>query len=233
MVSFEPLSHRKHQQVRISSNYTGIPFFNESTFPVLVNELPELQREYPVALFRATDTGKLSMHALTAFEEGTNQFIRENKWQAQYVPLFVYCHPFSVTLSDDGDATLLIDANHPAFKGGTEPLFHADGTLTRYSCSVMEALQKVQQGQLQTAAFLNFLETHQLTEAISITFTSAEGKTVKKNGIVTVRPDVFLSLPKETQEEGLTKGYYAAMVLIEASLHGLRALFDLSDHAQD
>lgn len=232
MTTFEPLSHSKHKQVRISSNYTGIPYFNESTFPVLVNELPALQREYPVALFRATDTGELSMHALTAFEEGTNQFIRENKWHAQYIPLFVYCHPFSAALSDDGDATLLINANHPAFQNGTEPLFHSDGTFTRYSYSVMESLQKVREGQLETIAFLNFLETHHLTEPITIAFTSAEGKTVKKNGFVTVRPELFLSLPKEAQEEGLIKGYYAAMVLIEASLYGLRALFDLSQHVK-
>lgn len=228
MATFEPLSYRIHQHVLIDSNYTAKPCFNESTFPVLVNELQELQREYPIALFRAADTGKLSMHALTAFEEGSNHFIQENKWKAQYIPLFVYCHPFSVALSNDGDASLLIDPNHPAFENGTEPLFHSDGTYNRYTQSVMQAMQKVHQGQQQTAAFLDFLETHQLTESISISFTSAEGKTVKKNGIVTVKSDAFLSLPDHIQRDGLAKGYFTAMVLIEASLHGLRGLFDSS-----
>ncbi|MBU3021256.1 SapC family protein [Aestuariibacter sp. A3R04] len=226
MEPFEHLSNKAHQHLKICTDYTGHSLFNESTFPVLINEFQELQREYPIALFRSAQTGRLSIHALTAFEEGVNSFIYDNKWRAQYIPLFVYCHPFSVTLSESGTASLLVNPSHPAFEGGTEPLLHADGTLTTFTQSIMAALEKIHHGQRETADFIKFLEEHNLVREIAIEFANQHTETVKKSGMLTVETRAFLSLPQDVQMEAVKKGFYAAMVLIEASLHGMRTLFN-------
>ena len=38
---------------KISKNYIGSHVFNESTFPILFNEFEQVQREYPIVIFKS------------------------------------------------------------------------------------------------------------------------------------------------------------------------------------
>ena len=227
MKNYIPLSFDTHPNIKINKNYTGSSVFNESTFPILFNEFEQIQREYPIAIFKSIDDGSLSIHALTAFDEGVNEFIIEGSWKAQYIPLFVKCHPFSLELDENKRTRLLIDEQHTAFKNGSEPLFAKDGLLSPFAQAMKKSIEQISSQQRYTEGFLHFIQENRLLKAVSIDFTDHQGISHRRNHLLTVIPSDFLTLSPSLQELALRKGYYQAAVYIQASLHSLKELFDI------
>ena len=226
MKKYTPLSFNTHKNVKISKNYIGSHVFNESTFPILFNEFEQVQREYPIVIFKSFNDGALSVHALTAFDEGNNEFIVENCWNAQYVPLFVKCHPFSIDIDESKRIRLLIDEQHTAFEGGSEPLFTIDGLLSPFTSALKTSMEQMISQQHYTEGFLHFVRENNLLKPVTLNFTDHQGISHRKNNMLTVIPTDFLSLSPELQQVALHKGYYQAAIYIQASLHSLKALFE-------
>lgn len=230
MTNYIPLSFDAHQDVKIRKNYSGSRLFNESTFPILFNEFEQIQREYPIVIFKSIDDGSLSVHALTAFNEGNNEFIIEGNWEAQYVPLFVKCHPFSIDIDENNRFRLLIDEKHTAFEEGTEPLFTKDGLLSPFTNALRASIEQISSQQQYTQGFLHFVTENELTKPVTINFTDHQGISHRRNNMLTVIPTDFLSLSPELQQVALRKGYYQAAVYMQASLHSLKVLFETFSH---
>ncbi|BCO18803.1 SapC family protein [Alteromonas sp. KC3] len=226
MQKLEPLTVENHQHLKITKNYTGKAIFNQSTFPILITEFEQIQREYPIALFRSPLDGKLSVHALTSLEEGTNQFIKNEKWQAQYIPLFVHCHPFALSNSNGAKPCLKVNSLHVAFENGTEPLFHEDGTDTEFLYAMRTSMVDIQNHYQITQGFLDFVEKHNLSEPLTIRFEDEEGALQQKEGILTVQLVKFHQLPDDVKLAAIANGFYQAIVLINASLHSFALLLN-------
>ena len=99
------------------------------TFPA---EFRHIQHYYPICFRKDEETKEVQALALFGFEQGENLFIKDEKWDAQYIPMTIEIQPFLIGLDNKNTETgsIYIDMDSPRVDptdGGTR-VFNEDGS---------------------------------------------------------------------------------------------------------
>ena len=96
-----------------------------NSVPVVLAELAEASREYPIAFVKSAEGGYLPV-ALLGLREKENLFVdAEGQWVANYIPAFVRRYPFVPANGPNGQFLVCIDADADCLRANDgQPLFN-------------------------------------------------------------------------------------------------------------
>lgn len=237
MSNHQVVNKADHQHVKInrgtSPELVGQQFFSV-TFPW---EFRSLQGEYPIFFHHDAELNALLPVALHGFENGSNLFIQNGKWQANYLPLMVQRQPFLIgqqTVEEDGEATqqrvVLLDTSSPRV-GGEEgvALFDEHGGQSQYLQQVADMLETIHHGLNDAQRFVAKLNELNLIEPVTLSITLADGNKHEMVGLHTINEDRLEELDDATLRDLYKSKDLASIYYICASHSQVKRLIEFKN----
>ena len=113
MSQYETLNTEKHRQLRIKTGYSaalGDAVMTVMTFPL---EFRDIQSCYPILFTKDPNTGGFFPAAIMGFEKDQNLFLRDDGWDAPYIPALAQRQPFLIATGGEGDDRPPRRGTHP------------------------------------------------------------------------------------------------------------------------
>ena len=116
MSQYETLNTEKHRKLRIKTGYgaalgDGVTYV--MTYPM---EFRDIQSCYPILFTKDPNTGGFFAAAVLGLEPNQNLFLKDDRWDANYVPALVQRQPFLIATGGEGDdkpPVVSLDLDHP------------------------------------------------------------------------------------------------------------------------
>ena len=237
MSQFEVLNKEKHRNLRIKSGYgpeLGDAAMYVMTFPV---EFRDIQSSYPILFTKDPNTGGFFPVAVLGFERDQNLFLKDNEWDAPYVPAVVERQPFMIATSGDGEnenPVVSLDLDHPRIseQGDGEPLFGDDGEATELLNRKIALLDKLHHGLQHSNGFVTALLEHELLEQIGLDITFNDGEKKSLQGFYTIAEERLYKLKGDVLESLNTAGYLQPIFMAVASLSRMRDVIERRNRLQ-
>lgn len=142
----EILTRQKHAELRLRPHTTFRFAATAHLAPLVLSEMPEAAKTYPLVFVRYPEGGILPA-AILGLESDQNLFVDAGGgWDAPYIPAHFRRYPF--ILVDQGDAYVMgadIRADHWALSGEEgERVFSEDGSLSPKSVIALDLLRSIQ-----------------------------------------------------------------------------------------
>jgi hypothetical protein len=230
MSQYEVLDKEKHRQLRVKTGYgaaLGDAVMYVMTYPM---EFRDIQGCYPILFTKDPNTGRFFAAALLGFEADQNLFLRDNRWDASYVPVLVQRQPFLIATSGEGsdqDPVVSLDLDHPRVcKDDGEALFDAGGTPTLFLEQKIALLDKLHRGLQHSAGFIETLLQHELLEQITLDIAFNDGSKKSLQGFYTIAEERLYQLKGDVLESLNQAGYLQPVFMAVASLSRIRDIIE-------
>ena len=164
MSQYEVLDKEKHRRLRIRTGYgaaLGDAVMYVMTYPM---EFRDVQSCYPILFTKDPNTGGFFAAAVLGFEADQNLFLRDDGWDASYVPAMVQRQPFLIATGGKGDnvtPVVSLDLDHPRVSQDEgEALFDTEGGATEFLRQKIALLDKLHRGLQHGRGFIDRLIEH-------------------------------------------------------------------------
>jgi len=192
------------------------------TYP---GEFRSVQAHYPIVFHKGAD-GSFQPVALFGLRESQNLFLRENRWDASYIPLAVARQPFLIGMAD-GEPVIHIDLDSPRVSHlAGEPLFREHGGTSEFLERVNSMLLALHEGVNATPAFIDTLLRHALLETFVLDIELDGGEQLRLAGFYVIHEERLRALSGEALAALNAAGHLEAVYMAIASLSHLRDLID-------
>jgi hypothetical protein len=219
------LNNIEHKDLRVSigrGSRFGDDVMYAFTFP---GEFRSVQAYYPIVFGRSAD-GTISPLALFGFHEKQNLFLREDGWDALYLPLILERGPFLIGKAANGKV-IHLDLDSPRVtQGEGERVFLENGGNSEYLEHISGVLGTLDEGVEATPPFVAALLEHELLEAFSLDIQFQDGAQHRFAGFHTINEDKLNKLDAATLGKLHERGYLSAIYMVVASLAHFRTLID-------
>jgi hypothetical protein len=223
------LSNVEHKDLRVLTSrgkQYGDDLMYALTFPA---EFRNVQAYYPIVFAKAPD-GTYSPLALFGFHQGQNLFLKDNTWDATYLPLMVERQPFLIGNAPNGKV-VHIDLDHPRVRqGGAEGegqrVFHEHGGSTEYLEHISKVLGFIDESVAATPAFIAALLEHDLLESFALDIRFSDGAERRFAGFYAINEEKLRKLDGAALGKLHERGYLQAMFMAIASMSKFRDLID-------
>lgn len=224
------LNNIEHKDLRIDTARgaaLGDEVMFSLTFPA---EFRNVQAYYPI-VFRKTPDGGFQPIALHGFQEGSNLFLHEGRWDAAYLPLAIERQPFLI--GRDGEQLLVhIDLDNPRVRKDTgEALFLDQGGTTPFLDRITSVLLALHDGLEQTPAFVDALLRHELLETFALDVELNDGSLNRLVGFYTINEEKLRALDAAALQELHGAGWLEPLYMAVASVSRFRDLIDRMNRA--
>lgn len=224
------LNNIEHKDLRIDtarSAALGDEVMFSLTFPA---EFRNVQAYYPI-VFRKTPDGGFQPIALHGFQEGSNLFLHQGRWDAAYLPLAIERQPFLI--GRDGEQLLVhIDLDNPRVRKDTgQALFLDQGGTTPFLDRITSVLLALHDGLEQTPAFVDALLRHELLETFALDVELDDGSLNRLVGFYTVNEEKLRALDAAALLELHGAGWLEPLYMAVASVSRFRDLIDRMNRA--
>ena len=236
MSRFEVLDREKHRQIRIKSGYgaaLGDAVMYVMTYPM---EFRDIQGCYPILFTKDPNTGGFFAAAVLGFDRDQNLFLRDDGWDATYVPATVQRQPFLIAKRGENDTeapVVSLDLDHPRVgQDEGEALFDGDGNPSAFLNQKIALLDKLHRGLQHGQGFVETLIKHELLEQITLDFTFNDGAKQTVEGFYTIAEERLYQLPGDALESLNKAGYLQPIFMAVASLSRMRDIIDRRNRLQ-
>ena len=230
MSQYEVLNSEKHRQVRVKTGYgaaLGDAVMYAMTYPL---EFRDIQSCYPILFTKDPNTGGFFSAALLGFEAAQNLFLRDDGWDAAYVPALVQRQPFLIATSGEGDTrppVVSLDLDHPRVgKDEGEALFDSGGDPSEFLKQKIALLDKLHRGLQHSRGFIDTLLQHELLEQIALDIAFNDGSKKTLQGFYSIAEDRLYQLKGDALESLNQAGYLQPVFMAVASLSRVRDLIE-------
>lgn len=227
------LNHRDHLKLKINEAHNkelGSCVNSTMVFPV---EFRDIQSCYPIFFQKNPETGQFFPVALLGFDQSENLFLKDDGWDAGYLPLMIAKQPLYIGFKEDDDADdgkamlVTIDLEHPRVNTDEgAALFNADGSPTKQLQAKMDILERVHQGNEHSQKFIEAIVDLDLLESFSLEITLADGSSNQLLGFYTINEEGVQSLNGAQLEKLSKEGFLISLFMILASHSRIRDLVD-------
>src|SRR5690606_1120620 len=155
MARYELLNNVAHSHLRVSARFNAEYGDDVGMVEAFPTEFAEMQREYPI-FFRKDSDGSFHAVALLGFAPNENLYLRDDRWQANYLPAVIARGPFLIGFQEqmvDGqlrnEPVLHVDLDHPRVRdghGNGHPLFAPQGGHSPYLEKAIRVLRGLHAG---------------------------------------------------------------------------------------
>ncbi len=224
MNNIEPLQFQKHQHLKIITE-RGAKYGDAVSMVYIVpEEIPHLTANYPIVLTKDNKTGQFRLAVLLGFEDGENLFLKDNQWQASYIPLNIQRGPFYPALADINGQQVIavhIDTNHSRVNGDEgENLFEHNGSPSELLNYINTVLTCLTSGQTTGNDFIEKLLQHDLVDPLQVNIEFDNHSKVFLEGIYTINMEKISVLDKEIIRQLNEKNYDRYISAIDSNLSG-------------
>lgn len=225
-VAVNPRDHKDVRILETRSDEMGDGMMCCVTFP---EEFRSLQNHYPILFQLNQDRNEFMCLAVFGFENSENLFLKDNKWDARYIPLAMDIQPFIIGRpSEEGeDRKVVVDLDSPRLGEGIgQRIFTEDGVPTTFLENISKKLAYLDDGYSKSGDFIKCLQKYDLLEPLSIDVTLKDGSKNRLVGFHTINEDRFRKLSSEALAEFQDNGYLMPSFMLLASLSNLGALIE-------
>lgn len=193
MSKYVPLNFHEHSALRVITEH-GVEFGDDMMFaPVFPHEFRRVQADAPIVLIKETHSSRYRPVALFGLEKGENLFLKDNKWDTQYIPISVRMAPFIIGRKGNSDLTVHIDleSKRVNYKFG-EKLFDDTGEQTEFLAHIVSLLFEIHESEQRLTTFCALLEELDLIEPLTfqaVLDDGTEGELIGFSTIVEERLD--------------------------------------------
>jgi hypothetical protein len=230
MSQYETLNTEKHRQLRIKTGYSaelGDGLTYVMTYPL---EFRDIQSCYPILFTKDPNTGGFFAAAVLGLEPNQNLFLKDDGWDATYVPALVQRQPFLIATGGDGDdkpPVVSLDLDHPRVsRDEGEALFTSDGEPSAFLKQKIELLDKLHRGLQHGSGFIDTLLEHQLLEQITLDLAFNDGSKQTLQGFYCIAEEKLYQLKGAALESLNQAGYLQPVFMAVASLSRIRDLIE-------
>ncbi|MDU0354356.1 SapC family protein [Paraglaciecola aquimarina] len=134
--TMELLDGRVHKDIKIDTSIVDTLQNRVNVATVIAQELSTLVHEYSIFITKSPTSGEFQLTAILGFSDKQNLYLRDNKWQATYMPLDIIRRPFQAYMPDKdnmnkGHIAIDVAAEQVNKKQGAA-LFDEEGKKTDY-----------------------------------------------------------------------------------------------------
>lgn len=230
MSQYEVLNKDKHRQLRIKTGYgaaLGDAVMYAMTYPM---EFRDIQSCYPILFTKDSNTGGFFPAAILGLEPDQNLFLKDDRWDATYVPALVQRQPFLIATGGEGDnkpPVVSLELDHPRVSlDEGEALFDSDGNSTDFFGQKIELLDKLHHGLQHSNGFIDTLLQHELLEQITLDFAFADGGKKTLEGFFCIAEERLYQLKGDVLESLNQAGYLQPVFMAVASLSRIRDIIE-------
>ncbi len=215
-MNYQVVSNKRHKNTKIKPQMTFEYFEALNNVAVLMQEFSSIGNDMPVIFIKHPQSGIFQAVAITGLVRGENLFVKDNAWQAQYMPGSVGLHPFKIgVLPGSNDLGFFLDEDCPRLNETEgDALFDDAGkespTLESYRLSMTQYQQDI----TANDTFVKTLHDKNLIVEVGYSFDN-KGKKETITGIYRVDIDKLNALPAEERQVFYDNGY---MPFIKAHL---------------
>jgi hypothetical protein len=232
MTNLANLDRVAHRNLRVRDELAFAACKDLTMCPVVLNEIPRLVIEYPLAFTKHVETGQYICVALFGVDPDRNLYWRDDRWSGITVPLNIGRQPFFVGIADkpiggEGAKGLVtcIDLENPGVQSSDgEPLFDANGGETPYLRHKLAQLAELIDGEQKSRAFTDRLVALDLLQGIQLELKAPDQPPRKITGLYSIDEKKLRALDASTLAELHGAGYLHAMYAMLSSLGHLQIL---------
>ncbi len=228
------LNNISHKDLKIITEYGAEYGDNVMCVAALAFEFKNLQAHYPIFFRKDHNTNQFHAVAMLGFEENENLFLKNNGWDARYVPLMIKRQPFLIgyqNTTQDGvtnqDTVIHVDMDSPRISETQgEDVFLPHGGTTEYIQHINSILQAIHNSQTPDKAFIDQLVEFDLIEPCVLDITLNDGSDNRLMGFSTINEDKLNHLNAEELHLLHHKGMLQLIYMIIASSANIPAMVD-------
>ncbi len=237
MSNIVTLNNIDHQDLRVDTRFAAAYGHNSGLALVFPSEFAELQREYPILLQKHPDSGQYRAIALLGLLPDENLFLRDDQWQASYVPAIIAKGPFVIGIEDQslqgGEENALVvkldmtdpRVNHPQ----GQRVFLEFGGNSTYLEQINRVLQRIYQGdQLAGAMYAAFAQLD-LIEPVELEITLNNGQLHRLQGNYSISREKLYALRGQALEQLHASGFLECAFYLASSLNNVKRLIQLKN----
>ena len=216
------VDHRDLRVVTARGALYGDDIMYTLTFPA---EFRNIQAHYPIVFGKAPD-GAFTPLALFGFREKQNLFLKDGKWDANYVPMMIERVPFLIGNSPNGKVVHIdLDSARVSRTEG-EPIFRAHGGNSEYLEHITGVLGMLHEGIESTPAFILALLEHNLLESFVVDIQFLDGAQHRFAGFYTIQEERLGKLDATALGKLHERGYLLPIYMVIASFSNFRTLIE-------
>ena len=236
MSQYEILDKDKHRNVRIKTGYgaaLGDALMYVMTYPM---EFRDIQSCYPILFTKDAGTGGFFAAAVLGFEPEQNLYLKDDVWDASYVPAMVRRQPFLIATGGEGEnqtPVASLDIAHPRVSQDEgEVLFDGEGAPTEFLNQKIALLDKLHRGLQHSSGFVDTLLQHELLEEITLDIAFADGSKRSVQGFYTIAEERLFELSGDVLESLNKAGFLQPVFMAVASLSRVRDIIERRNQLQ-
>ncbi|MBU1311783.1 MAG: SapC family protein [Gammaproteobacteria bacterium] len=207
-----PLKKDQHAQTKINNNNAFAHISKEHMLPVVVHEFVVAGAEFPVVFIKNQEL--LQPVALLGLNAQQNLFIKDEKWQAHYVPRAIRNYPLVLVKDNTPEGERLVVALDEASSRVSEEdgfaLFNEDGSESEFLTFRKQQMAEYLDMGVVTRNFIDKLQSMDLIKEQVLTLT-IKGEERRITGIYLVDEAKLNELSDEQFLELRKNGYLTAI----------------------
>ena len=220
------LNNVEHKNLRVITRHGAEFGDNQMLTPTFPSEFRDVQACYPIVFRKTTDGLGFEPVALFGFQDGENLFLKNDRWDALYVPMLVERLPFQIGINGD-ELMVHIDIDSPRVSDVEgEPVFKEHGGNTEFLERSSSMLGAIHEGLQGSPALLAALLEHELLESFVLDVELNDGSQNRLVGFYTINEDRLATLSGDAIAKLHQAGLLLPIYLAIASLSNFRALID-------
>lgn len=236
MSNITVLNNIDHSSLKVNVNPADNPSLRVNRTQVYASEIADLQKEFPVLIYRDEQGNSLQLHAILGLEKDENLFLDDNGWTTRFVPSLLARGPFSIGYpkakegSEKPAPMICIDLDDSRVNAQSgEDIFLPMGGESGYLQYVKKALQTVETGAQYNQTLFALVTEMDLLEPVSVEIKLSNVEQVKLNNYYTINQQKLASLPGEQLSRLNQYGMLGPLYLLMASMGNFQKLIALKN----
>lgn len=228
-----PLNKDKHAKTTISRNNPLQHISQEHMLPVILHEFVPAGAEFPIVFVRNGDTDVYQSVVLLGLREKQNLYLKDDKWQALYVPRVARNYPLMLVQDPANKDRLFVGVDENSTRLTEDDgnrLFNDDGSESEFLTACKNSLGEFLDLSDFTKAFCEKLHSLELLKEQILTIT-LNGQENKISGLYLVDEKKLGELDNDTFLELRQKGFLGAIYAHLLSLqHTPKLIQKVAEH---
>jgi len=228
--SIVPITIKEHKNKKVKP-INGFKFAKDIHIAsVMVHEFSRAASIYPIVFLEDKNKDEFKPVAMLGLEPGENLFIKDDKWNASYIPAIIRRYPFALAnTGEENKYTICVD-NDSEFLNDDEGelLFNEDGTASESMERVKKYLTELQQMESFTSEFCKYFKENNMFTPLNMKV-RVENEIKNVSGAYVINEERLNSLSDEAFIDMRSKNYLSVVYSHLSSLSQIERLLGFKD----